>query len=121
LEPNGKSGLGIARNILTDRLTTLVAGGVLQRSGTIRRPTYALTEKGLDLVPALIAMMQWGDRWESERPPIEFVDKNGQPIAKVALRSGRGRPMTAEALRARAGIGADQRTRAFLRSFADRE
>ena len=56
--------LGISRNILTDRLNTLVDGGVLER-----RPIdgghheYHLTEKGRDLYPVLIAIMQWGDKW----------------------------------------------------------
>ena len=58
--------LGISRNILTDRLHTLVEGGVLER-----RPIesghheYHLTAKGRDLYPVLMAIMQWGDTWEA--------------------------------------------------------
>ena len=58
--------LGISRNILTDRLNTLVEGEVL-----VRVPIegghheYHLTEKGRDLYPVLIAIMQWGDRWQA--------------------------------------------------------
>jgi DNA-binding HxlR family transcriptional regulator len=57
--------LGIARNVLTDRLDHLVAEGVL-----IRRPygrgqgrfDYALTDKGRELGVAVLALMEWGDR-----------------------------------------------------------
>ena len=58
--------LGISRNILTDRLNTLVDGGVLER-----RPIegghheYHLTAKGHDLYSVLLAIMQWGDKWEA--------------------------------------------------------
>lgn len=58
--------LGISRNILTDRLNTLVDGGVLER-----RPIegghheYHLTQKGRDLYPVLLAIMQWGDTWQA--------------------------------------------------------
>ena len=58
--------LGISANVLADRLETLVAGGLLQTRVYQSRPErheYRLTEKGLDLVPALLALMQWGDRW----------------------------------------------------------
>ncbi len=58
--------LGISANVLSDRLETLVAEGILQRSLYRQRPEryeYGLTEKGADLIPALLALMQWGDRW----------------------------------------------------------
>jgi DNA-binding HxlR family transcriptional regulator len=58
--------LGISANVLSDRLETLVAEGLLQRSVYHQRPErheYVLTDKGADLIPALLALMQWGDRW----------------------------------------------------------
>jgi DNA-binding HxlR family transcriptional regulator len=58
--------LGISANVLSDRLETLVAEGILRRSVYQQRPErheYVLTEKGVDLIPALLALMQWGDRW----------------------------------------------------------
>lgn len=65
--------LGIARNLLTDRLGRLVDSGVLERVPYQDRPTrheYRLTAKGADLSPALIALMGWGDRWyASDGPP----------------------------------------------------
>ncbi|MDQ6811187.1 MAG: helix-turn-helix transcriptional regulator, partial [Actinomycetota bacterium] len=58
--------LGISANVLADRLQTLVAQGILETVVYQQRPRrheYRLTEKGADLIPALLALMQWGDRW----------------------------------------------------------
>lgn len=58
--------LGIARNILTDRLQTVVANGIVTRRLYRTRPDrfeYRLTPKGLDLYPSILAMIAWGDRW----------------------------------------------------------
>ncbi|MHB8233094.1 MAG: winged helix-turn-helix transcriptional regulator [Solirubrobacteraceae bacterium] len=57
--------LGIARNVLQTRLERLVDQGVLERKLYSERPPryeYLLTEKGLDLWPTVVALMQWGDR-----------------------------------------------------------
>jgi DNA-binding HxlR family transcriptional regulator len=59
--------LGVARNVLTDRLQGLVDEGILERKPYSERPEryeYFLTEKGLDLWPLMVALMQWGDKWE---------------------------------------------------------
>ncbi|TKA01397.1 winged helix-turn-helix transcriptional regulator [Actinacidiphila oryziradicis] len=58
--------LGLSRKVLTERLGRLVAGGVLRRSLYQRRPVryeYLLTDSGLALLPLLVAMQDWGDRW----------------------------------------------------------
>src|SRR3954468_4626618 len=72
-----QSHLGIARNVLTDRLARLVDEGILERRQYQERPVryeYRLTEKGLDLYPVLVAIMRWGDRWKSdEKPPVRLV------------------------------------------------
>jgi len=60
-----QSDLGIARNILQRRLHTLVEQGVLEKRLYLKNPPryeYRLTEKGLDLWPTVVALMQWGDR-----------------------------------------------------------
>jgi DNA-binding HxlR family transcriptional regulator len=57
--------LGIASNVLTDRLKLLCAEGVLERRADEERPgrpRYVLTEKGREAAPALITLMKWGDR-----------------------------------------------------------
>jgi DNA-binding HxlR family transcriptional regulator len=64
--------LGIARNVLTDRLYRLVEEGILERVRYSERPEryeYRLTPKGRDLEIALAGLRQWGDRYVSEKPP----------------------------------------------------
>ncbi len=69
--------LGVSRKVLTDRLDTLVSGGILERRSYQHRPEryeYWLTEKGLELYPVLLVLMQWGDRWMAEQgAPIEIL------------------------------------------------
>jgi DNA-binding HxlR family transcriptional regulator len=58
--------LGIARNILTKRLDTLVEHGVLERrcyDEARDRHDYVLTDKGKALWPVLVTIRQWGDEW----------------------------------------------------------
>lgn len=58
--------LGISRNILADRLDTLVAAGILDRrpyDAARGRYDYVLTDKGRALWPVLTALRQWGDEW----------------------------------------------------------
>lgn len=88
--------LGVARNILTDRLNHLVDNGILERyvaqPGGLRQH-YRLTPKGRDLTPVLIAMMQWGDRWtvDGDNHPITVVNRNnGQPIGTIEVVDCRG-------------------------------
>ena len=58
---------GMPRQVLSDRLARLVDEGLLrkvpyQEDGQRRRYEYRLTDKGLDLYPVLVALMEWGDR-----------------------------------------------------------
>jgi DNA-binding HxlR family transcriptional regulator len=84
--------LGIARNVLTDRLNRLVDEGVLERVLYSERPEryeYQLTKKGLDLNIALTALRQWGDEYVSERPPrlqLRKVDK--KPVVAAIVPKG---------------------------------
>ena len=67
-----RESLGIASNVLTDRLNRLVDEGVLERVLYSERPEryeYQLTKKGLDLQIVLAALGQWGDDYLSEKPP----------------------------------------------------
>jgi DNA-binding HxlR family transcriptional regulator len=70
--------LGIARNVLTDRLNRLVEHGILRRERYQERPErfeYRLTEKGLALYEPLVAILRWGDTWLADEagPPVELV------------------------------------------------
>lgn len=78
--------LAAAPNILTDRLKKLVANGLLQRHQYLERPPrfeYGLTEKGVDLYPAIVLLMRWGDRWldEGKGPPLLLMHR---PCGKVS-------------------------------------
>jgi DNA-binding HxlR family transcriptional regulator len=72
--------LGISRNILRDRLASLVDAGVLVRVPYSEHPPrddYKLTQKGKDLWPVLTAMRQWGDQYAApDGPPIEIVHRS---------------------------------------------
>lgn len=79
--------LGIARNLLTDRLHRLLDHGLVEKVPYQQRPLrceYRLTRKGADLSPALIALMAWGDHWYADAgPPVELVhDACGTPIER---------------------------------------
>lgn len=70
--------LGISRNLLTRRLKALADNGIVSRRAYQARPAryeYMLTEAGRDLVPAILALTAWGDRWAApkEGSPILFV------------------------------------------------
>jgi DNA-binding HxlR family transcriptional regulator len=71
-----QSRLGIARNVLTDRLTTLIDAGIVERRAYQHNPErydYRLTDKGADLWIAVNALREWGDRWAApEGPPVEL-------------------------------------------------
>jgi len=67
--------LGVATNVLSKRLKSLVAAGVLQKekdSADARRSIYQLTEKGLDLYGVTLSLISWGDRW--------LDDEKGGPL-----------------------------------------
>lgn len=89
--------LGIARNTLTDRLDWLCRHGVLIRmpygeSGN--RLEYRLTDKGCDLHPVLLAMLDWGDKWgaTAKNPPLRPCDQNGDPIELRIVNARRHSP-----------------------------
>ena len=72
--------LGIARNVLTARLTRLVDEGVLTKARYQERPErfeYRLTEKGIDLWPVIVSLLQFGDRYYApDGPPMVLVHKD---------------------------------------------
>ena len=78
--------LGIARNVLSDRLNWLVDEGVLERvrySDERERYDYRLTQKGRDLLLPLTALRQWGDRYLSEKPPTLLRRKTDRKIGRA--------------------------------------
>ena len=90
--------LGIARNILSNRLAKLVETGIMQReicAHDRRKAEYRLTEKGVDLLPALLALRQWGEKYGlgvASNPVL--VDRfNRLPVRPVALQAHDGREL----------------------------
>lgn len=104
--------LGIARNILNARLVKLVEEGVLQRKpspGNARIFHYRLTQKGKDLLPVLVSIMQWGDRWihQDTGAPIVLVDRvSGARIQNLALATADGKHLTFDDVNVTLGPGA---------------
>ena len=110
-----KRSLGLASNILADRLAAMVQDGLLVRSGSEARPTYTLSERGRELLPALAALMQWGDRWISrDGPPMLLVDQEGHSLPEIVLKGADGAQIDASQVSFAAGPGATPETRAFL-------
>ncbi len=86
---------GIPRQVLTNRLATLVEQGILRKvpyqvAGARSREEYRLTQQGLDLQPILVAIAGWGDRYLADPggPPIEFVHRDCGEQLHVELRCG---------------------------------
>lgn len=74
--------LGISKNILTDRLNTLVEQGVLRRVPYTDRPPrseYRLTQRGSELIAVLIGLMEWGDKWLPNGNDGEYAVALHQP------------------------------------------
>jgi DNA-binding HxlR family transcriptional regulator len=92
-----QAGLGIARNILSDRLGKMVAGGLLERRADPddgRRVIYSLTAKGEDLLPVVLALRQWGEKWGYGNMKIVLADKrDGKPVRSIRVLSHDGREL----------------------------
>src|SRR5438132_14016645 len=84
--------LGIARNVLTDRLNRLVDEGILERVRYSERPEryeYRLTRKGRDLQIALAGLRQWGDKYVSDKPPrITRRKSDKKPVVAALVPAG---------------------------------
>lgn len=107
--------LGIARNILSNRLSRLVEAGILKREHCAddrRRIEYRLTPKGLDLLPAMLALREWGEKWQLGVPanPVMCDARDGLPIAPISIMAHDGRKLAPSDLtwRDRAELDAEQ-------------
>lgn len=98
------SELGIARNILSNRLARLVGHGILDRQPCAddrRRIEYRLTPKGIDLLPAMIALRQWGQKYGTDviENPVLVDEHDRLPIGPIAIVSHDGHRLTGKDLR----------------------
>src|SRR3954447_2964964 len=93
-----QAGLGIARNILSDRLAGLVAGGILERTpdpSDRRKVIYALTPKGEGLLPVVLALRQWGEDWGYGEMRIVLADRRDcKPVRKICVLAHDGRSLS---------------------------
>ncbi len=101
--------LGIARNILTQRLKALVDQGILEKKpAESGRFEYRLTDKGLDLQPILMAITHWGDKYTApDGPRITFIERaTGNPVEPMSVRTTDGRRLNPKDVKAVPGPGA---------------
>ena len=104
--------LGIARNILTTRLKKLCANEILDRVPVkegAKRHEYILTNKGKGMMPLLVALTQWGDKWVygEDNVPLIFLDRDQcEPIASVQVFSASGKVLRPRDVMIKAGPGA---------------
>ena len=96
--------VGISEPVTAARLRELVDNGLLLREdyrdpGQRTRRRYRLTEKGADLFPALVALMQWGDRWLDDRGgPVELRHRDCGEEVSVELRCAAGHDVAPDVL-----------------------
>ena len=113
--------IGIADNILTERLRKLVKRGVFERipaSKRSRRSDYRLTEMGRALFPVVIALMQWGDRWitGTRDAPVKILVKGSRlELAQIEVQSKAGIALTPDDIILVAGPGATAETKARVK------
>ena len=93
--------LGIAKNILSDRLRTLVARGILKAVPAAdggAHQEYHLTEMGRDLFPVMVALRQWGERhlFDPTEKHSQLVDRNTGQTVRLAVHAEDGRPIGAD-------------------------
>ena len=103
--------LGISRNLLAQRLDALIARKIVVRRAYRRRPLryeYALSPAGKDLIPVILALTSWGDRWAQpkEGAPVEFVHARcGQKFEPRIKCSVCGETIEADTVKVVAGPG----------------
>src|SRR2546422_8971926 len=107
-----QSSLGIARNVLTKRLTTLVQAGIMERQRYQEHPERfecLLTEAGRALFPIVVSLLEWGDRWtagEAGPPPLLIHEPCGQAVDAVLTCSWCGEEVRLDNVQPEPGPGA---------------
>lgn len=109
---------GAPNTTLAERLKGLEARGLVTRRLYQERPPrfeYGLTGPGRDLWRVILALAQWGDRWDASgagAPPVDFVDgATGRRVALALTDAETGEPVPSGRLEARPGKGADRLAR----------
>jgi DNA-binding HxlR family transcriptional regulator len=107
-----QAALGVARNVLQTRLARLVDEGVLEKRRYQERPEryeYRLTDKGLDLWPVIVALLQWGDKYAApDGPPVVLRHRGcGGEVDDHRICAKCGERLSARQVRPVPGPGAD--------------
>ena len=109
-----QASLGVATNVLSQRLTTLTDEGIVERRRYSEHPErfeYVLTDKGRDLQPVLLALHAWGDRYTAEQgPPLEVLHGD-HTFHAVQVCSECGEPIDTHNVHSRPGPGANEEQR----------
>ncbi|MEM1247820.1 MAG: helix-turn-helix domain-containing protein [Acidobacteriota bacterium] len=108
-----EANLGIAKNILSDRLKRLTEDEILERRGEGRRVDYVLTRKGRELGPVLEALRLWGDRWvfgAGNEPLVAQERGGGARVARLLRADAEGNVLDSRNLEMAPGPGADEAT-----------
>jgi DNA-binding HxlR family transcriptional regulator len=90
--------LGVAKNILSARLRSLVDNGILETVPAGARHEYVLTPKGEALFPVIVALRQWGEAFafNPDEPHSQLLDRRDQqPLRPLEVHAADGRPLTA--------------------------
>lgn len=112
--------LGITRHVLAERLKKLVDHGVLTKVPYQQRPVreeYRLTSKGLELHPAIMALVSWGDAHMADQrgAPVQHVHKGcGKSMRPVTVCSECGEPVTARDVKVEVGEGWSDEAQAII-------
>ncbi len=94
---------GASRDILADRLRKLEAAGVIERRPYSEHPPrheYHLTGAGAELLPIMLALAQWGDKWAVDAPFLARRHSCGQPLQVDLVCHHCGGPVTPDTVRA---------------------
>jgi len=92
---------GASRDILADRLRRLEGAGVLERRQYSQHPPryeYHLTEAGRELLPILLLLSQWGEKWAVDVPAVTLRHECGQPLVADLVCHHCGKVLTAESI-----------------------
>jgi len=115
-----ETNLGIAKNILSDRLQRLVEHGIFSKqpvAESAQRFEYRLTEKGEALLPVLTTLRDWSDEWvfgKGHEPVIVKDRATNRRIPRMRVTDVDGRPLGRRDLRTEPGPGASQQTLRLL-------
>ncbi len=108
--------VGISQPVAAARLRELVGDGLLEREpyrepGQRTRMAYRLTAKGAELLPVLVALMQWGDRWLApDGPPVVLKHRGCGETVRAELRCDAGHATAAADCELAVGPGRRQAT-----------